>query len=1174
MKQKQAKAKTLSWLLVFSMVIGLLSGFTTEKKEVNAAITDAKIAFGNAVPDASGEYYTYPDVKVEYDEPSTSEDPAQFRYLTITVDSGYFQISAEANSDMVKEGWGILYESDMSSQYSAINTSNHYSAAYFDFMQSDVEKQDIENFIKKLRFTTEPGLKQKVSICTTVKGNIPDTLTVGDKDVVLHYFNGHYYGYVPFDTDDFSWAEAYRESKTLNIPGTEIYGYLATLTSKAEDRFILYLSPSYTEGYAKEGWIGCTRAKLANGSSYTSETTRWQPLDKFDSNTCQENFIWRWVSGPEAGTSFGYQNHAFGDEFQGDGGFVVENNQFQNWEKSNSNTEPNGGSFSDEAYGYFGKYKYGRWNDAKNSGGYEYGIFGYYIEFGGQEGDDREFEKLGQVTITGNSDDTEGSTGENITTATQAPPTKLEGAPVIKNTNQDANGENINEVGTVLIADVSGVIPDDSHDTLTYQWYIEGAEDTILATTPTFTLTEDTLNKNIIVKVKGNEKYTGELPSAPYPTTVTTVKEEKIPIAGQPVIVNETKDDSGYPINKEGAVFTAELNKITPIGSHDYLNYQWYYVDYYENDGKTPHLVPISGATEKSYILTSDILDKIVTVSYDENGNPILDDKGNPTTLDKVQLYVTATAKSDSPYTGEVTSNPYNATRTNAGISVGGKDDDPNIPQEIKDALQDGQRVLIINPTVDKTIYGIKDESGKLLNDTLIAKDQNGNDVKTTDDYVGCEGYYDPEPNDTLYIIVDADKNYIIHEVKRPDTTKEENTEIISTDIPDSSIHTEGDNKNTPDTSDDTISIIIDPAKEDYKYAVLKKVDGKYVEVAVTKDANGNYIPDANSTTPWSDSKEKKVVFTNLPADGTYKIVAVSASDAADTSIKELTPDQITGGSNDIHVTVPAYTAPTTTPPASNPTGGSIFTPAELDAAATFVKEHATDPKGNIITVITDITRDIITSGEAEWNKMTENEKAAVNAKLKENGCPYTYDELLKMAKKYKIPGFKLRKVMKKGSKANLKLVKCKGATIVCTTTNKKIATVSKKGVIKAKKVGSATLTITASKGKNTNRLVVKIIVRKKFKNAKELKKFKSNKIKTPTILIAKKRKLKKSTKLKVYDLEKSSKVTFKAFNKKVLKLTKKGKYTGKKKGSSLVRVTVKQNKKKYLLYVYVSIFK
>lgn len=213
----------------------------------------------------------------------------------------------------------------------------------------------------------------------------------------------------------------------------------------------------------------------------------------------------------------------------------------------------------------------------------------------------------------------------------------------------------------------------------------------------------------------------------------------------------------------------------------------------------------------------------------------------------------------------------------------------------------------------------------------------------------------------------------------------------------------------------------------------------------------------------------------------------------------------------------------------------------------------------------------LVKDSSATW-KMAY--KKALNATfLKAGGSKYTYEQLLKMAKSYKVPGFKVIKFMQKKTKAKLKLIKCSGATIVCTSTNSKVATVNKKGVISAKKPGRATLTFTAIKGKYTNRLVIDVRVKKKFKNAKELTKFNSKVIKTPTVLLAKKRLLKKSSKIQVYDLEKSSKVKFTPIKKSVLTVNNKGKYTGKKKGSTLVKVTINQNKKVYLLYVYVTIY-
>lgn len=258
--------------------------------------------------------------------------------------------------------------------------------------------------------------------------------------------------------------------------------------------------------------------------------------------------------------------------------------------------------------------------------------------------------------------------------------------------------------------------------------------------------------------------------------------------------------------------------------------------------------------------------------------------------------------------------------------------------------------------------------------------------------------------------------------------------------------------------------------------------------------------------------------------------------------------------------------------PASKPTLPPDLTKDEQTAADQFVDQHVKDPGGKIITEVTDLTRDILVAGEKDWKKLSGNSQKAVDVRLSEAGSRYTYERLLKLAKAYKIPGFKIIKFMKKNSKAKLKLIKCKGTQIVCVSSNKKVATINKKGVIHAKKPGRAKITFAAVKGIYTNRLVIDVRVKKNFKNAKELTNFKSKIIRTPTVLVAKKRLLKQSSRIDVYDLRKSSKVSYEPIQNQILTVNKKGKYIGKKRGSTLVRVTIHQNDKDYLLYLYVTI--
>lgn len=1107
----RGRRRLLSLVLAFSMIMSLFAGQILVEDKVSAADSDT-IVLNSISKSADGTYYTYPGAEVQIGDASK-----KFHNLTITVDSGHMRVDSATISGIT--GQGIVAGTDMNSSFEDISTDNKYEAVSFEF-EDGVAKSEIENYIRQIRFTTSNTL-QTVYMCASTKSSKELTTEVGGQTIELKYFNGHYYGFVLNKSwQKTKWSEAYEESKTASFQG--VNGYMLTITSRAEDRFILSSFPTNAgSDYAMMGWMGCTRAVLADGSSYSDPVTLWNPLAKFTGENLSD-FQWHWVSGPETGQTFGYQNDAFGYTGGPDGGFVTKVGCFSNWNAS-GNIEPNGGVNTNEAYGFYGKYKYGRWNDNEGDNPQDQ-IAGYYIEFGGNAGDDEKFEsELDQIIVS-----TQDTTPEIITdgTYTEDKVADLTGKPAIIPSNRDG------KAGTILTADISGVGPQEALGTLKYQWYtVEGNTETPIsgATDMVYKMTAEDEGKTFVVKVVGPDAYPGTLTS-----------DKLIPIQDVVSIVNNSKDKNSNDIVKEGSVLTADVSGVNPSGSHDTLTYQWYI-----KDGDTE--TPIDGAVYKNYTLTSEEIGKDIVVKVTGNGN----------------------------YYNTLSSTPYDAERTDAGIKVEDPTTDP-----ANDKL-----TITVDPTMEDYVYTLQKADGTLVDPVTEMKVVNGNgDALTPDE----EGYYEQPAGGVIkFTELDKDNTYVI--VKKKKSTAEEGTGgVVGPSVSD--VTTEYDDKDTEDKSDDTISIIVDPALEDSVYAIRKKVDGTYVDIPVVKDENGNWVPDEDGTAVWTSGNENKVTFSELPADGTYKVVAKSS----DGTISDVTPGDIIGGSKDIVGEQPAKddgqtdpgqnpgsgstpnADPNTNPgsqPTASPSANTVFTKAEEDAAAKFVKEHATDPKGKIVTKITDMTRDIIVSGESDWKKLTANEKAAVNAKLKAGGSKYTYEQLLKMAKKYKVPGFKVIKFMQKKSKAKLKLIKCKGATIVCTSTNSKVATVNKKGVISAKKPGRATLTFTAIKGKYTNRLVIDVRVKKKFKNAKELTKFKSNVIKTPTVLVAKKRLLKKSSKIQVYDLEKSSKVKFTPINKKILTINKKGKYTGKKKGSTLVKVTINQNKKVYLLYVYVTIY-
>ena len=641
--------------------------------------------------------------------------------------------------------------------------------------------------------------------------------------------------------------------------------------------------------------------------------------------------------------------------------------------------------------------------------------------------------------------------------------------------------------------------------------------------------------ERVVTGLEG-EGSTGTVKPSASPGTPTKAPQQKVLIGGNIIIENQNKDKDGNDVVEVGTVLTANIKGVTPSGSHDTLTYQWY------EKGEDGKLTPITGATYKNYVVTKDTIDKDLVVIATGHKN-----KSGTIT-----------------YYGDVDSDPYNTKRTSADLGMEEGDD--------------GTISITVNPTDEDTIYAIKDDEGNVLKVTTV----DGNKDPLEEDQVdGYPGYFQGTDGGTItFTGLEKGKTYIVHEIKRKkdgNGGNGENEDVVSPPIDKDDVKTDYDDKGTTDKKDDKTSIIIDPADPEYVYAILKKrPDGSYEEISVSKDTDGNYKPDPDGKDKWTSGGEDRVVFKELDPGETYKVVAKSKDGS---SVTDVTPGNITGGSDDIKTpTEPLKqqgTQPTAAPkPTPKPgTGSTTFTKKEQDAANKFIKDHMTDPNNKVITTVTDLTRDSIVNGEADWKKLSAKEKQAVNAKLKASGSKYTYEQLLKMAKAYKVPGFDVIKYMKKNTKAKVKLIKCKGATISCTTTNAKVGTINKKGVIKAKKVGKARLTLTAVKGKYTSRVVINLRVKKKFKNAKEIKKLNTKAIKTPTALIAKQRRLGKSSKIKVYDLEKGSKVTYTPINKKILTINKKGKYKGLKKGKTLVRTKVEQNNKIYWLYVYVTIY-
>ena len=297
-------------------------------------------------------------------------------YFSVFVDGGYFTVPSTtltgAQFDMA-----IPYRADGSITYKdagkgeTLSTSEQYRYVQFKSTSAEISSQNADTYLAGITFH---GNNVKVSINLQT---VPFTeITAAD----VTYFNGSFYKIVNFSGNDKSWDSAYNAAKADSNKFNGLHGYLMTITSDVENKFIydrVYKNKGVSAANAT-GWIGATRGinKSGNydGKTWSFASSRSEGSGNNDSSSLRA--AWYWACGPEAGQQF-YNTRKYADTGSGrfNGMYTSWNNPTDfstNGISGSGGAEPNNSS-TEYCAQYVGTYV---WNDLSHN---KSGAAGQYV---------------------------------------------------------------------------------------------------------------------------------------------------------------------------------------------------------------------------------------------------------------------------------------------------------------------------------------------------------------------------------------------------------------------------------------------------------------------------------------------------------------------------------------------------------------------------------------------------------------------------------------------------------------------------------------------------------------------------------------------------------------------------------------------------------------------------
>lgn len=310
---------------------------------------------------------------------ATHADDGKYYYENATVTGTGIQTVFIGFSDNVTTGDAITLPDTAPTGFtvSASSATNPYTKRIN--LAAGITADAVQSYLRGVGFSMA-GLTQSVTVTVTT-----DSL---DVDTFYNIDTQHYYQFISDIAS--AWTAAYNLAKNRTFMGRT--GYLATVTSLAEDTFINSLSGS------KVGWLGgtiLTNSGIADGTQY---------YNSFNT-TSVVSTGWYWACGPEIGTTF-YSTISLRTEGEENAANAAAKDaantaHYHNWGRGSRWYEPNNETaFRDSDDGNYetclttlyvtnGLSEHDTafsWNDKSynSAGSGEWNAKGYFVEYGNQ----------------------------------------------------------------------------------------------------------------------------------------------------------------------------------------------------------------------------------------------------------------------------------------------------------------------------------------------------------------------------------------------------------------------------------------------------------------------------------------------------------------------------------------------------------------------------------------------------------------------------------------------------------------------------------------------------------------------------------------------------------------------------------------------------------------------